>query len=94
LIWHQDDAIRKQCLESFENVFFTDGAAEDPKPQSPSAVVQELTALVKKCDASTLVSLEQMLHVLIAGQVLKREVVTDDILDHVWSSLEVRHTWT
>ena len=83
LIWHQDDAIKTECLMSFQNVFLTDGGAgTDAKPLPPAEIAMNLVTLVQRCGVSEMASLEKII-----GELFKQKKVEGGIVHYLCSIL-------
>lgn len=86
LIWHQEESIRHQCLETFKHVFLTDGAMDHPSPQPPDTIARDLMKLCKECDRSTFASLEQILEVVMTDK--SGTLLDEDFIDCVWQIIK------
>eukprot|EP01041_Mallomonas_annulata_P008396 gene8396-17310_t len=85
LIWHQEDSIKKQCVETFKHVFLTDGAANNPLTQPCAVIVKDLIKLCQECDSLSFTSLEQIIVVLMNGV---DTILDDHFIDTLWSQIQ------
>jgi hypothetical protein len=81
LIWHHDEAIRKECINAFRNVFLTDGATDRPRYLPSVEIADNLTGLVQRCGASELASLEK-----IVGEVFKADF-DSSVVQAIWNKI-------
>lgn len=84
LIWHDEEIIRLECLNSFKNVYLTDGGdAEDVKALNPLEIATNLIQLCKRCNISELVSFEHII-----GDLFQKEQVDKLVLSSLWSIIQ------
>jgi hypothetical protein len=81
LIWHHDEAIRKECIATFRNAFLTDGATDRPRSLPATEIADNLTRLVQRCGASELASLEK-----IVGEVFKADF-DSSVVQAIWNKI-------
>jgi condensin complex subunit 1 len=76
LIFHQDEAIRNECLASFRMVFLTNGSDDDAQALPPARVAANIVALCKRCGPAEITSVEKIVGEVFARNHLEPEVVT------------------
>lgn len=85
LIWHQDESIQTECLNSFLNVFITDGASTDgkilPSTEIANNFVTLALRLVSEFSYAEVVSLEKII-----SEIFKRKLITnsDEVISALW----------
>mmetsp|Transcript_8464 Transcript_8464/g.12624 ORF Transcript_8464/g.12624 Transcript_8464/m.12624 type:complete len:1331 (-) Transcript_8464:69-4061(-) len=81
LIWHQEESIQMECLNTFVNVFVTDGGENGGRALAPAEVAHNLVTLCLKCSDSDLTSFEK-----IVGELFNRKIVSDSagVIQCLW----------
>lgn len=76
LVWHQDEAITKECLNAFLSVYLTDGAiGVEPELLSNDQIARNLVDVCVQCGASELASMEKIIGLLFAENHLNSNAV-------------------
>ena len=76
LVWHQEKAVKDECLQAFKSAYLTDGAASQAESLAPEEVASNLINVCQMCDSSELASLEQIIGELFAQENVCKSVVT------------------
>jgi condensin complex subunit 1 len=84
LIWHQNEAIRKECLNSFRDVFLSDGSDQGTS-LSAQEISRNLIELLQRCNDNKVEidSLEQII-----GELFAKELVDANVITSLWSRLQ------
>lgn len=93
LIWHQDESIQTECLNSFLNVFITDGATNSapggtgggtvlPPNEIANNLVTLAARLVAEFSYSEIISLEKII-----SEIFKRKFLpnSEEVISALWS---------
>ena len=88
LIFHQEDSIKKQVLESFKTIFLTDGAEHNPIYHSNKIIINDFILLFQECiDNNTIyTSLEEIFRISILDE---NSILDDEFLETLWDILDV-----
>jgi condensin complex subunit 1 len=81
LIWHQEETIKKECLNAFITAYLSDGAITSDMILLPAdQIASNLTSVSIRCTVSDLASLEKIIGLLFSENYLE-----DQVISSLWS---------
>jgi hypothetical protein len=81
LIWHHEEAITKEVLAAFMNVYLTDGAIDGASQLLPDDVIAaNLVGVSVQCGASELASMEKII-----GMLFREECLNGNAVSSLWT---------
>ena len=89
LVWHPDVVIQKACLDTFWNVFLTDGDSDDPCPKRDADVAMDLLLLCKQSSLSVLTSVERILAMYQSGRHADEHKLPSGVISIIWEHIKV-----
>lgn len=79
LVWHQEKAVKDECLQAFKSAYLTDGAASQAEFLAPEEIASNLIHVCQMCDSSESASLEQII-----GELFAQEDVSKSVIASLW----------